>query len=145
MKCKIEIGADCDEEVIIRTRRMSPLVKEIKRLCEENAFELIGYKDGEGIRLNLSKVCCFIVEENKIRAITMSDKLTVKCRLYQLEDQLPESFVKINQSCIANMRMIERFDASIGGILTVKFKNGYTDWVSRRNLKSVKERLGLTK
>lgn len=145
VKCKIEIDVNCEEEVIVRTKRITPLVKEIKRLCKEETFHLIGYQNGEGFRLTPAKICCFVVEDNKIWAITTDAKLQVKCRLYQLEEQLPENFIKINQSCIANINMIERFDASIGGTLTVKFKNGYTDWVSRRNLKHVKERLGLSK
>lgn len=145
MKCKIEIDVSRKEEVIIHAQSITPLVKEIKRLCEEDGFELIGYMDGAGVRLTLSEVCCFIVEDNKLWAVTRGEKFLLKYRLYQIEEQLPEYFVKINQSCIANIKMIDRFDASIGGTMTVKFKNGYTDWVSRRNLKHVKERLGLTK
>ena len=61
----------------------------------------------------------------------------------QLEEMLDDSFVKINQSCIANIKKIDRFKATVGGSLTVIFKNGHIDYVSRRNLKNVKERLGL--
>ena len=56
---------------------------------------------------------------------------------------LGTDFIKINQSCIANIRQIQRFDTSFSGTLRVIFKNGYTDYVSRRQLKAVKERLGL--
>ena len=52
-------------------------------------------------------------------------------------------FVKLNQSCIVNIKKIECFDASLGGALKVTLKNGYRDYVSRRQLKAVKERLGL--
>ena len=71
------------------------------------------------------------------------EQLYLKQRLYQVEDNLDKDFIKINQSTIANIRMIERFSVSIGGSLQVIFKNGYKDYVSRRQLKSVKERMGI--
>ena len=72
-----------------------------------------------------------------------SGKYRMNCRLYHLEQRLPNSFVKIHQSCLANIRKIKRFDTSLAGTLTVCFQNGHRDYVSRRNLKQVKERLGL--
>ena len=71
------------------------------------------------------------------------EKFEIKTRLYVIEEKLPENFIKINQSCIANINQIERFDASISGTLKIRFKNGYTDYVSRRQLKNVKERIGI--
>ena len=53
------------------------------------------------------------------------------------------NFVRINQSCIANINQIKKFSASFNGFLQVHFKNGYIDYVSRRELKNVKERVGI--
>ena len=39
--------------------------------------------------------------------------------------------------------MIDRFNASIGETLLVIFKSGYKDYVSRRQIKNVKERMGI--
>ena len=58
-----------------------------------------------------------------------------------IEEMLDESFVKINQSCLGNVKKIARFDASIGGSLMVTFRNAHRDYVSRRQLKTVKERM----
>ena len=44
---------------------------------------------------------------------------------------------------LANFNRIDHFKASIGGALLIIFKSGYKDYVSRRRLKLVKERLGL--
>lgn len=85
----------------------------------------------------------FFTEDNKVFALTENEKYRLKSRLYQLEENLNDNFVKINQSCIANIKSIDKFKATVGGSLTVIFKNGYVDFVSRRNLKNVKERLGL--
>ena len=144
MKYTIIIDKNREEEVIIYAKEKSTLTDEIERLVSDNNIELIGYdKNGEGVKLTADEVYCFTVEDNKIFAITEKDKLRIKNRLYQLEEFLPEYFVKINQSCVANIRKIARFDTSVSGTLLIKFKNGYKDYVSRRQMKAVKERLGL--
>ena len=144
MKYTIIIDKNREEEVIIYAKEKSTLTDEIERLVNDNNLELIGYdKSGEGVKLTTDEVYCFTAEDNKIFAITEKDKLRIKCRLYQLEEILPEYFVKINQSCVANIRKIARFDTSVSGTLLIKFKNGYKDYVSRRQMKAVKERFGL--
>ncbi|MBQ2676248.1 MAG: LytTR family transcriptional regulator DNA-binding domain-containing protein [Clostridia bacterium] len=145
MDFKLHIDSEHKEEVIVYAHAESEFTDAIKRMCDENRLQLIGIKDTEGVILNALDVDCFIVENNKIFAITDKGKYQMKCRLYQLEQQLNEGFVKINQSCIANIKQIERFDAAYSGSLMVRFKNGYSDYVSRRNLKNVKERLGIKK
>ena len=144
MKYTIIIDKDREEEVIVYAKEKSALTDEIQRLVSDNTLDLIGYdKNGEGVKLTADEVYCFAVEDNKIFAITEKDRLRLKCRLYQLEEFLPENFVKINQSCVANIRKIARFDTSVSGTLLIKFKNGYKDYVSRRQMKAVKEGLGL--
>ncbi len=143
MKFNLFIDKKRDEEVLVYAHESSKLIESIRELCESDGIELIGIKDKESEKLDINDINCFISEENKVYALTSKEKFQIKYRLYQLEEQLPESFVRINQSCIANIKRILRFDASIAGALKVRFKNGYSDYVSRRNLKSVKERLGL--
>ena len=67
----------------------------------------------------------------------------MKKRLYELNEMLKDSFVYINQGCLANLKMIDHFDASISGNLIVITKSGYKDYVSRRQIKNVKERIGI--
>ena len=143
MKYQIIIDETRDEQVLVYSHSENSFTRAVARLCEEDGYDLIGYSGREGVRITPNEVYCFIVEDNKIYALTEKEKLFVKCRLYTLEEALPQSFIKINQSCIANIHFIKRFDISFSGALTVKFKNGYVDYVSRRNLKKVKERLGL--
>jgi DNA-binding LytR/AlgR family response regulator len=142
MDIKVIIDKTKSEEVLIYAHEKSELVAEIERLVAESNFELFGYKDNEARKLNLLSVNCFIIENNKVYALTQ-DKLQVKARLYQVEAMLDENFIKINQSCIANIRQIEKVEGTFSGSLSVVFKNGYKDYISRRNLKNVKERLKL--
>lgn len=143
MKLSVFIDKEREEEVIVYAHETNRLVADIERLVSENGFELIGYNEREAVRLQLDDIYCFITESNKVYAVTEGKRLQIKQRLYVLEEKLSDSFVKINQSCIANIKRIKCFDASISGTLRVIFKNGHTDYVSRRNIKTVKERLGL--
>lgn len=130
-------------EVIVYAPEKNELITEIENLARKNSSELIGYKNKEAIKLSPDEILCFISENNRVFAVTEKEKLLLRLRLYQLEESLSSSFVKINQSCIANIRQIKKFNASFSGTLQVTFKNGYTDYVARRRLKEVKERLGV--
>ena len=143
MKLRIVIDKNHDEQILIYAHEKTALICDIEQLVNNDSFDLTGYGETETIKLNLYEICCFITEENKVYALTEKGKYRLKSRLYQIEENLNDNFVKINQSCIANIKKIDKFKASVGGALTVIFKNGYEDYVSRRNLKNVKERLGL--
>lgn len=143
MKVTTIIDPSCEEEVIIYARQESALVKEIKRIANTAPTELIGYRDKTATPLDVDAVCCFTVQNGKVYAQTNDGIFDLKCRLYQVEEILPRHFIKINQSCVANICQIERFDTAFSGTLRVIFKNNYIDYVSRRQLRNVKERMGL--
>ncbi len=143
MKCEIVLDENCEEKVVIYAREESRMIKEIQQLAEETFTGFMGYNGKEIIKLNPSEIYCVTVIDSKIYALCREDRFLLKERLYTLEEKLPDNFVKINQSCIANIQKIENFDASISGTLKIRFKNGYTDYVSRRQLKLIKERIGI--
>ena len=143
MKFTLIIDKDREEEVIVYAKEQSPLVYEIEGLLKKDCEELMGYRDGEMIIIHPTDVFCFTIENGKLFAITEKEKIQLRQRLYQIERYIGSSFVKINQSSIANIKKIDRFKASFGGSLLVIFKNGYEDYVSRRQVKIVKERFGV--
>lgn len=143
MKCTLIITDEHQEEVVIYARERTKLTDDIEALVIGSVTEIIGYGENQAIRLRTDEVTCFMVEDSKVYALTDKEKYQLKQRLYQLEEMLPDNFVKINQSCIANIRQIKKFDTSVSGTLVINFKNGYKDYVSRRQMKTVKERFGL--
>ncbi len=143
MKCEIILDPFCEEKVVIYAKEKSSLIEDIKKLAEQNLTSLLGYKNSEIIKLNLVDICCIAVINNKIYAICDNERYLIKERLYSIEEKLPQNFVKINQSCLANIKKMDRFDTSISGTLKIRFKNGYVDYVSRRQLKLIKERIGI--
>ena len=143
MKCTIEINEDREEEIIIYAKKRSRLVDKLEDLATQDDFELTGYRETASKILELSEIYFFTTEDNKVFAVTEKEKWQLKTRLYKIEENLPSSFIKINQSCIANIKKIDHFDSMFSGAMAVIFKNGATDYISRRQLKLIKERLGL--
>ena len=143
MKCQTTIDEKREEEVLIYAQKRSSLVDEIERLVESNNLTIKGTKDDEIIIINPLDVTCFISQNNKVFALIGEEQYKIKERLYQLEEMMDENYIKINQSCLANIKRIDRFSSSLGGAIMVLFDNGYKDYISRRELKKFKERMGL--
>ena len=146
MKYTTVIDQGCEEEVIIHARRRTREVEALEAYIDSLNTELTGYgEDGQIILLRPAEVHCFTVEDGKVFALTDKEKLAVRLPLYAIEAMLDEGagFVRINQSCLGNIQRITRFDASIGGSLMVTFQNSHRDYVSRRQLKAVKERMNV--
>lgn len=144
MKCFTFINSDEEEKVIIYAKEKTSLVEEIEKLVASTGVTLSGTLDETSILINPADVTCFVVESGKIYALIGEKKYQLKEKLYQLEDMpFNEFFVKLNQSCFANIKKIKEFKSSIGGSIMVVFQNGYVDYISRRELKNVKERIGL--
>lgn len=146
MKYTTIIDPGGEQEVIIRARRRTPDIEALEDYIRHMNTELLGYGDeGQIIPLRPDEVSCFTAQEGRVYALTGAERLAVRLPLYALEEILGDGFIRINQSCLGNVRKITRFDASIGGSLMVTFSCGHRDYVSRRQLKTVKERMGMKK
>ncbi len=147
MKCKIIIDPLLEEElVLIYAHERNSRIEEIEKIAVGSSNELIGYEDRNTFSfIDVNDVECFFIESNKVFAFAKNKRFLLKQRLYSIESTLDNDFIKINQSCIANIKKIERFEVSFSGALLVIFKNGHKDYVSRRQMKAVKERIGVIK
>lgn len=142
MKYKIIIDQELSEDIIIFSRERTQLVENIDALIQNENCEIIGYHRDEVVKLAPSEIYCFVINDNKVYAMTEREQFQIKQRLYQLEELFSNNFIKINQSCLVNENQIRKFETTIGGALMVALKNGYKDYISRRQLKAVKERIG---
>lgn len=64
-----------------------------------------------------------------------------KC-LYEFEELLADSFVRISKTTLISMSKLEKIEPSFSGMLAV-LKNGKSDYISRKYLPLFKKRLGL--
>ena len=142
MKYRIEFSETQNEDIVLIAREKSPTLLKIEAILSESERTVFGYAEDRVVRLAIAQITAFTVEDAKVYALTAEGKFRVKDRLYRLEEVFADTFVKINQSCLVNIAHIERFDATIGGALSVTLKGGYRDYISRRQLRTVKGRIG---
>ncbi len=140
MKIKVFIDKEHDEEIHVFARERTELIDKIEKLVKGEG-QIVAKRDRVSYNIELSDVVCFTSDDNKVFAHAGKEMFEVDEKIYELEESLPDNFLKINKSCIANIDKIKSFDATITGTLTVNFKNGCRDYVSRRRMKQVKERL----
>ena len=143
---KLQIDKDCTEEVIATVHKRTPLIDEIEKfVLQENITDKIpGYYEYEITMLDISQVECFYVEADKTYASYITgEKYLIKKRLYELENVLPANFERINKSAIANWKRVSKLNVQLSGAVAVVFKNGYTDYISRRCFAELKRRYGL--
>ena len=143
MKLNVCIDKTAEERVEIYAHERNELVEQIETLVNSYAVNLNGYTETEIVPLTKDGIYRIFVEDNKVYASTDSGKLLLKLRLYQLEDLLGDTFIKINQSALVNKKHIKKFSSSWGGSLLVELTNGETDFISRRQTKHVMERMGI--
>ena len=143
MKYKLIIDKNADEEIIAIVHAPSSLTQQIEDLvCSYTGAEsIMGYRDDEMRKLELSEIECITIIDRKVIAIDMDgNHYSIKVRLRDLEDILPSYFIRINKSTLANEHRIQSFDAVFSGGIDAVFCCGYREYVSRRCFAEIKRR-----
>ncbi len=144
MKFRLIIDKEKDEEVVATVHARNPLIDEIESLIQKHTGtdRIPGYLEDEIKMLSVSQIECVTVLDGKTYAIDSKNcRYRLKQRLYELEEQLPSSFIRINKSTLANESALDRFTVTIAGSVDAVFKCGYREYVSRRCFAQIKRRL----
>ena len=142
MKFKLIIDEDKDEELVATVHRRTPLIDEIEALVTKSADRIPGYTEDDIKMLSAFEIECVTVLDGKTYAIdSKNQRYRLKQRLYELEEVLPSSFIRINKSALANENALDRFTITVTGSVDAVFKCGYTEYVSRRCFAQIKRRL----
>ncbi|EKI2450023.1 LytTR family DNA-binding domain-containing protein [Staphylococcus aureus] len=142
MKLNLFINANETESYIdIHAPKMNDNVQSIINAVNDldKSHTLVGYIDKEIHIINVSDVITFQVINKNVTAITSKLKL----RLYELEKQLPQHFIRISKSEIVNKYYIEKLLLEPNGLIRMYLKDAHYTYSSRRYLKSIKERLSI--
>ena len=143
MRYQLIIDKDKEESIIITAHEKTEKIVMIEKIINVNDQKIMAYDEDEILPINLNNVYAFYTNDSKVFVKMKDNDYLIKERIYQIEELLDDSFVKINQGCIVNINKILKFDSSITGSIKVVLKNGFSDYISRRELKNVKRRLGL--
>ena len=143
MKFKLIVDPTRDEEVVATVHKRSALTDKIESLVREYSGDskLTAYREDEMLQLPFDMIECITVIDGKTYAIDIKGKqYRLKQRLYELEEILPATFIRINKSALANETRLERFCATYSGGINARFKSGYEEYVSRRCFTTIKRR-----
>ena len=141
MKLKQNIAKEKDEEVAITAHQRTALIDEIEALISKHTDRIPGYTEDDIKMRSVSEIECITVLDGKTYAIdTKNRRYRLKQRLYELEQQLPSSFIRINKSALANENCLDQFKVTYAGSVDAVFKCGYTEYVSRRCFAQIKRR-----
>lgn len=142
MKFKLIIDSEKDEEVVATVHKRTALIDEIETLILNQTDRIPGYIEDDIKMLSIPEISCITVQDGKTYAIdTKNHRYRLKQRLYELEEQLPTFFIRINKSAIANEYALDRFSVTYAGSVDAVFKCGYREYVSRRCFAQIKRRL----
>ena len=141
MKFKLIIDKEKDEEVVATVKMRTALIDEIEALISKHTDRIPGYTEDDIKMLSVPEIECVTVLDGKTYAIDSKNRrYRLKQRLYELEAILPQSFIRINKSTLANEARLDRFAVTIAGSVDAVFKCGYTEYVSRRCFAQIKRR-----
>lgn len=132
-----------DIEVVIRANEEDKQVKSlIKNLSRSESYKFT---------LLDSDNCTCVVEEKDIVFLSADGKQVrvaakngiyhAKQSLQNIEELLSSDFLRVSRFEIVNLKMVRKFDFTIGGTLRIEFNNGMETWASRRYISQIRARL----
>ncbi len=146
MQIEIKIDETCLEpKVIIVTDKMTQEVSALlKKFSEDSPKHIAGFKDETVTLLEQASIIRIYAAGSKVFAVTSDGEYQLRLRLYELDVRMDKDlFVRISNSEIINLKMVNKFDLSLSGTICVSLTNGTVTYVSRRYVAKIKQVLGI--
>lgn len=83
------------------------------------------------------------VANRDISVFTEKQQLSYNDRLSNLKTDLPSYFIEASRSAVFNYQHIDHLEILDNGLIDVVLTNNHRVQISRRNIKNLKERLGI--
>lgn len=144
MKINVEIDEAMERmEVLIRAKEWNEEVTLLmERLQEKRPSYFSGMNDDTRHIFKPEEILYLYTENKTVMARTEDGRYRMKERLYELEKELAaDHFVRLSKSAIANLDALQKFEASFNGTLCVYFKNGEKEYVSRKYVSQIRNKL----
>lgn len=146
MQVRIEIDENLQEnEVIIRCSKLDEEVQKIHKSfldIRNESRHLVLYKENTEYYLQVDHILFFETLDNCISAHTVDNIYQTGYRLYELEELLPGTFMRVSKSTILNLNHIYSITRNLTASSVVQFVGTHKQvFVSRYYFKSLKCRL----
>ncbi len=144
MKVSVELSSEYQiPYAVIYTERVTD---EIQKLLDDlgakNSPITAQYED-KILVLQVAEIYMVRIEGGDTVLYGKKKRYFSKKRLYELGQQLGAKFMQISKTTIVNLDYMDSVETSFNGTLLLKLKNGCTDYVSRRYMKTFRDYLGV--
>lgn len=133
------------DEITIRYSHDSEIIEKLKAYVQEinkeySKIEL--YQKDTQYFVEVDKILFFETEDSRIMAHTKDDMYLSKYKLYELEELLPEQFIRVSKSTIVNAKHVYSIDKNMTSSSCIKFAGTHKYiYVSRRYYKDFKNKV----
>lgn len=146
MKIKIEIDERIEEdEIVIRCRSLDEDVVAIQRRIQDavnSRMQLAVCRGETEYYLSLDEILFFETAPPTVAVHTATQFYETKMKLYELEDLLPPSFLRVSKSTILNTAQVRAVNKNITGASFVEFAGTPKKaFVSRNYFKALMSKL----
>lgn len=146
MKVKLEVDeATEDDEIIIRCKELTSKILNIQKVLSKNLNENINilfFKDNTEYYISLDEIIFFETEKSYIYGHSKDQVYEVRYKLYELEEILPNEFIRVSKSTIVNVTYINSIERNLTSSSIVNFQDTYKQtYVSRYYYKALKLRI----
>ena len=130
-------------EIVIRANERDAQITDLmERLAQRESFRLIALDKNECPSVIDEKDIVFLSADGKdARIVTINGIYRARQSLRSFEETLSRTFLRVSRFEIISLKMVRKYDFTIGGTLRIEFENGMETWASRRYIPLIKERL----
>ncbi len=130
-------------DIVIRADERDAQVTDLmESLARYKSFRLIALdQNGCPSVINENEIIFISADGKDVRIVTVHGKYHARQSLRSLEELLSRSFLRVSRFEIINLKMVRKYDFTIGGTLRIEFQDGMETWASRRFIPLIKERL----
>ncbi|MGM8211316.1 LytTR family DNA-binding domain-containing protein [Virgibacillus sp. W0430] len=144
MKINIDIDDKHAETTItIQANEWSQELDDIVSLIKKRKPQrLFGMLEDQTVLLNPEEIDFIYAENRKVFAVVNEKRLEIKMKLYEAEEALIiHDFMRFSKSVIGNINQIQRFELAFNGNLCVFFHSGNKEYITRKYVADIKEKL----
>ena len=145
MRVRIEMTDEGSDEVVIHCRKITPEIEELVHRIgqrDKSRAQLTFFKGEEQYYPSLDEILFFETENERVYAHTCKDSFEIRQSLRELSTILPNYFVRISKSTIANILHIFSMQKGIARVCHVTFRGTHKEvYVSRMYANVLKEKM----
>lgn len=143
-RMRVEFLPDPNAEemrVIVCARERTPEVEALMRRIEL-PLQIIAYGERGEVLLEPGEIIRVYTEKRRVMLDSVRGSYALRSRLYELEEQLGDAFVRISNAELVNRRCIRAMDFSLAGTIRLSLWGGIETYVSRRYVARIRKAFG---